>query len=416
MDYNERELQETRTHNTVLFIMTVTCIGAIIESVTQHWEFWVPPLIIAGLIGCWGFHITQYRQRYFRENIYMLFSILVAFYHGVHRSSFFDVIVISTLLMGTATLIKRRIFLRILLIEFFMIMFAQIAWGIKSGNMEFDSLLISRIILHLMSEICIYKALEDAVKSRLKLDQKLELREKEKETEQSDMEDFLVNISHELRTPVNVINGMTTLILKKEDREDVTSIRDAGFRLSHQIEDIQDYSEIQRGDVSLEEDKYMIPSILNDIAATFGILGRSKRYVEFVIDLDPELPMVLRGDSAKINKIMTHLLDNAFKFTRKGGVYLRITGIRRDYGINLIIDVTDTGTGMTRTDIEKISKGRYQANQKRNRSTGGIGLGLSIVYGFVRKMNGFVSIESSKKKGTTVSVSIAQEIVDWIKQ
>jgi CheY-like chemotaxis protein len=86
--------------------------------------------------------------------------------------------------------------------------------------------------------------------------------------------------------------------------------------------------------------------------------------------------------------------------------------IPREYGINLIIEVTDTGIGMTRADMSRISKGMYQANKKRNRSTGGIGIGLPIVYGFVRKMGGFVNISSTKGNGTTVRISIPQTVVD----
>ncbi len=155
----------------------------------------------------------------------------------------------------------------------------------------------------------------------------------------------------------------------------------------------------------------MITSLLNDITSYYGAFSRSDR-PELVVDLDPTLPAMLKGDVKKINKMITLLLDNAFKFTRRGGVYLHITGYKKDYGLNLIIEVSDTGVGMTQSDIEKISRGSYQANRKRNRSTGGIGLGLSIVYGFVRFMKGFVSIDSVKGKGTTVRLSIVQEIVN----
>nr|MCR5011457.1 response regulator [Lachnospiraceae bacterium] len=185
----------------------------------------------------------------------------------------------------------------------------------------------------------------------------------------------------------------------------------AGLRLSGQIEDIQDYSEIQRGDVILEEEKYMITSLLNDIISNYQVAKPDKN-VDLIVDLDPNVPAMMRGDAGKISRIILHLLDNAFKFTDLGGVYLKVSSIKRDYGVNLIIEVTDTGKGMGRSDIDKISKGLYQANTKRNRNNGGIGLGLSIVYGFVRKMNGFVNIESRKDEGTTVRVSLAQSVID----
>ena len=408
---NDNKESKLKAHNTALITITIACIGAIIETYSQGWEFWFPVIIVLGLLIIWSFHINRYREVKFRENCYLTFALVVAFYHGCHQTSFFDVFVISSLLMVISALLRRLDYVKITLAEFFTVMVLQTVYAVVSDTITFDSLVISRVVLHVVAEICMYKVLTQAVGNSISAEKRLEKKEQDEEAERTGMEDFLVNISHELRTPVNVINGMSTLILKKEDRDDVFSIRDAGLRLSHQIEDIQNYSEIQRGDVVLEEEGYMITSVLNDTAINYNILGK-KRNLELVIDLDPNVPAVLKGDIGKITKIISHLLDNGFKFTRKGGVFLKVYGIKRENGLNLIIEVTDTGAGMSVHDIERISNGRYQGNEKRNRSTGGIGLGLSIVYGFVRLMDGFVTIESKKNRGTTIRVSIVQEILD----
>ncbi len=408
---NENTNQTLKSHNVVIVMITVTCFGAMVECITQGWEFWVAPLIGGGIIASWVIHVNHYNTPKFRENFYIIYCMLVSFYHGVHDSSFFDVIVISVLLMVTAAVLKRKEFMPFILIEFFIIMISQLIILGINGGLVFDSLTVSRIVLHFVVELCVYSALIEMLNSLGRVEDNLDVWQKSEENEKTGMEDFLANISHELRTPVNVISGMSTLILKKEDRDDVKSIREAGLRLSHQIEDIQDYTEIQRGNAILEEDKYMITSILNDIVSNFNMMNIRKD-MEFVIDLDPEVPAMMKGDVKKINKIIIHLLENAFKFSRRGGVYLRVTGIKREYGENLIIEVTDTGIGMTDRDKDKVSKGSYQSNRKRNRSTGGIGLGLSIVYGFTRLMNGFVSIDAVRGKGTTVRVSIVQEILD----
>jgi signal transduction histidine kinase len=371
-------MQNAKTHNSVLIIMTVACLGAVVESITQGWEYWVPPLIIGGLIAAWGFHLAQYNSMVFRENYYLSFSLMVAFYHGAHESSFFDVVVVSMLLMVTVTLLKRIGFLRLTLAEVFIVMLMQIGLAIEKKTIDFDLLTVSRILLHAVVAFCVYKALGVIIKSNCADTEELELRNKEKETEKTEMEDFLVNISHELRTPVNVINGLSSLILKKEYSDDVASIRDAGIMLSRHIEDIQDFSEIARGDVHLEIDKYMITSVVNDLMVD-QYLAERRNNLDLIIDIDPNIPAVLRGDSGKISKIIRHLLSNSFKFTRRGGVLLRITSVKHDYGVNLIIEVTDTGAGMSASEIDKVSRGLYQANTKRNRSTGGIGLGLNIV-------------------------------------
>ncbi|MBR3308185.1 MAG: response regulator [Lachnospiraceae bacterium] len=408
---NDNSVRNLRNHNTVVWIITVACIGTIAGSTTLEWELWVHPLIIIGLIATWVLHLTRRGTPGFRENYYLIFTMLLSFYHGVHPSSFYDIYVISALLMVNVTLFRRKEFIVLMLVEFFFLTAVQIWMGIEAGTLIFDKLTVSRITLHIVSELCVFKGLSTVITNYKRDGEELERRDNEKEMLRSEMEDFLVNISHELRTPVNVINGMSTLILKEEERKDVIAIRDAGLRLSSQIEDIQDYSEIQRGGVVLEEDRYMITSILNDIAVNFRVLGRS-RDQELVIYVDPDFPAALRGDARKIRKIIRHLLDNAFKFTPRGGIFLRVSSIKRDYGINLIIEVTDTGIGMSASDVEKLSAGLYQVNKRRNRSTGGIGLGLSIVYGFARAMKGFVTIDSKKHRGTTVKVSIAQEVLD----
>ncbi len=408
---NEKANRKLRAHNVVIVIITVTCIGAILESISQGWELWTIPLIAGGIIACWAIHINGYGQTSFRENFFMIFSMIVAFFHGVHITSFYDIIIVSVLLMITASVMGRRKFLPFILLEYFVITLSQMIVGVSAGSIVLDPLSISRILLHVVVELSIYRALHEILRNMKRIENDIESIQNTEESAKKGMEDFLANISHELRTPVNVISGMSTLILKKESRDDVVAIRDAGIRLSHQIEDIQDYSEIERGDSVLEEEKYMITSILGDIASDYETMYQA-RGLEFTIDLDPSVPAILMGDSKKIKKIITHLIDNGFKFTKAGGVLLRVFCIRHGYGINLVIEVMDTGIGMTEAVRNKVATGSYQADKKRNRSTGGIGLGLSIVYGFTRLMKGFVSIESDPGEGTIVRVSIVQEVVD----
>ena len=93
-------------------------------------------------------------------------------------------------------------------------------------------------------------------------------------------------------------------------------------------------------------------------------------------------------------------------------IYVKLNAETMDYGVNLCIEVTDTGIGMDRKAIESLKKGMYQANKKRDRSSGGIGLGMFIVHGFAHEMGGFVKVESEKRNGTTVRVTIPQKVSD----
>ncbi|MCR5581423.1 MAG: response regulator [Pseudobutyrivibrio sp.] len=401
----------TNRHIIVNGIVTISVLGLIIESIFEGWEFWVPPLLFAGLVLIWFLHITEYGTVRYREDVSMLVALMASFFHGVHESSFFDVVIITLLILITFTLFLRKILLNLALAEFFIIMFIQFAIAISKDSTFLNGLNISRCVLHMAAALCAYFACRRIVAvGQITEMQQNELSEMMKTTIK-EREDFLANISHELRTPINVVNGMSNLILKNESRKDVEAIRAAGLRLARQVEDIQDYTELQRDDVTVDENNYMITSLVNDVITSFNMEEKSEM-LEFVIDLDPQVPTMLKGDIKKLHKILRHLLDNAMKFTVEGGIYFKISCIKRDYGVNLIITVADTGVGMTRSDLANASKGLYQANKKRNRSTGGIGLGLAVVYGFVRAMKGFVKMESEKRVGTTVSISVPQKVVD----
>ncbi len=407
----DRMYSRTSVHIVLMILISVSGTGLVIESISEGWEFWVPPLLIAGLLASWGMHLFQYSTEDFRENFYLVFAALATLFHGVHETSFFDLAVVSSLMLVAFSMLSKIIFLNCILLEFFSLIILNIIMAIRGNTIEFSSLVISRIILHVVAELCIYYVCIQVIRQRESYAAIIGERDEERKNAEKETDDFLVNISHELRTPVNVVNGLTTLILQKEEREDIASIRDAGLRLAHQIEDIQDYTDIQRKEIPLEEEKYMITSLINDILVGISEYV-NQNDLEFIIDLNPNVPTMMKGDIKKLHKIIRHLLDNALRFTRHGGVYLKIDATRRDYGINLNIEVSDTGIGMTRKEVDSASKGLYQANRTRNRSTGGIGIGLNIVYGFVRRMGGFVQIQSEKGRGTTVSVSVPQEVLN----
>ncbi|WP_029320958.1 hybrid sensor histidine kinase/response regulator [Butyrivibrio sp. AE3004] len=405
------QLDETKVHLSIIVVITIACFGLIVESITEGWEYWVPPLIVGGVIAIWFLHITQYANVRFRNNFFLVFSMLAALFHGVHESSFFDMVVIFSLLMATFSQIDSIISLKIILVEYLILMAVHTAVAFSRATIEFNSLNISRIALHVSAMICLYHVCKRSIKNRIAFIRNIENVKVDKEQALMGMDDFLSRISHELRTPVNVVTGISTLILKKEKRDDVTAIRNAGIRLARQIEDIQDYTEIERKSVSIEVDKYMITSLINE--GFINISGQNeKNNLEIVIDLAPSVPTTMKGDVKKIAKIIRLLIDNAVAFTNRGGIYIKIYTIKRDYGVNLVIEVKDTGIGMTRKEMANASKGFYEMLENSNQSAGRGGLGLGIVFGFAHKMDGFVTIESEKGSGTAIRVSIPQEIVD----
>ncbi|MBO5551625.1 MAG: Hpt domain-containing protein, partial [Lachnospiraceae bacterium] len=180
--------------------------------------------------------------------------------------------------------------------------------------------------------------------------------------------------------------------------------------VAHQIGDMLDYSELEMGKTVVTERDYSISSILDDMVTELKIYKETG--TELVIDVDPSLPSVMISDPDKLEKILFHIIFNALKYTERGGVYVRISHMPREYGVNLNIDVTDTGIGMDEEEVEKIYDRFYKADTGRKGDQSGLGLGMSIVEGFVNALEGFVIVNSIPGEGTRVHVSIPQKVAD----
>ncbi|MBQ5534425.1 MAG: HAMP domain-containing histidine kinase, partial [Lachnospiraceae bacterium] len=380
-------MNDLRKERLVISICTLAGISCILQNFFGKWEFWVPVVVFVGMIALWWFHIAGKLDSESRINIYFAYAAFLLFYHGIHDTSLFDISVSVALFMITFTIAHRISLLNLILAEYALVMGIQFYFLYRNDAIDMNAFETMRIVYHICTVLTMY------VFSRLTVKRRNLEKEQNREwvnlvsQNNHDMEDFLSNISHELRTPVNVISGMTTIMQKENDSKELVSIRDAGIRLAHQIEDIQDYTEIKRGEFYLEEENYMCISLINDVVSNYKAINKNTE-LELIVDLAPETPTMLKGDIKKLHKLFRHLLENAVKFTRRGGIYIRVMSIPQEYGVNLTIEVTDTGMGMTRADMSRVSKGMYQANKKRDRSTGGIGIGLPIVYGVVHKMGG----------------------------
>jgi CheY-like chemotaxis protein/nitrogen-specific signal transduction histidine kinase len=235
-----------------------------------------------------------------------------------------------------------------------------------------------------------------------------ELQQARKENEQ-----FLANVSHELRTPINAVNGMSEIILQEdlsdELRSQVTAIRRAGRRLFGQVSDILDYSELMTGRLKVSNEVYEPISVINDAVAWVD-WNQMPEKLEFALDVQTDLPRELMGDANKLKKILVALLENAVKFTENGGGYLYVSAREESYGVNLNIDLWDTGIGMNEAQTQRLYRNFYKVDSGMEKKTGGLGLGLSIVHGMVTAMDGFMSVESKLGEGTHVHVTLPQQV------
>lgn len=228
--------------------------------------------------------------------------------------------------------------------------------------------------------------------------------------------DFLANMSHEIRTPMNAIMGMCELVLNEKDlsedvRDNCNNIYLSGRNLLGIINDLLDFSKIESGKMDLVCDKYQVSSMLNDVI-NMAMARKGDKDIELMVDCDSRIPDYLYGDEIRIRQVLINLLTNAIKFTHSGGVLFRIHARRESYGINLIVNIKDSGIGIKEENLDKIFQSFSQVDTKKNRSIEGTGLGLAISKQLVRKMGGVLHVTSKYGEGTVFTVVIPQKIVD----
>lgn len=228
-------------------------------------------------------------------------------------------------------------------------------------------------------------------------------------------DDFLANISHEIRTPLNTINGLSDTIEKDEPegelKEKISLIHKAGKDLSDIVTNILDFSELQKGVKGLELEEYNTFSMIDQVIQSTQVKQKNKR-LEFIVNCDANLPSKLYGDEKKVRRVILNLIDNAIKFTEIGYVSFSVGYRKEEYGINLIIEIKDSGIGMDENNLHKIFAGFSQLDSHRNRRQGGAGLGLPISQILVNNMGGVLNISSKKNVGTHIKVVIPQKVID----
>lgn len=226
--------------------------------------------------------------------------------------------------------------------------------------------------------------------------------------------EFLSNMSHDIRTPMNVIVGMTEILLRNNnnpaDRSYLMNIKNSSSSLLTLINNILDFSKIESGKIELIEEEYDIMSMLNDLGMSFlNVIG--SRPIELLFDIDSRLPQKLCGDSGRVRQILVNLINNAIKFTESGSVELRIKTEKADEdgGIMLHITIKDTGQGIKQEDLPKLFHSFQQVDTKKNRNKEGTGLGLSISKQLVECMGGQISVQSEYGVGTEFNFNILQK-------
>ncbi|MGH8241798.1 MAG: response regulator [Steroidobacteraceae bacterium] len=216
--------------------------------------------------------------------------------------------------------------------------------------------------------------------------------------------EFLSNVSHEVRTPMNGVIGMTTLLLDTDldsrQREYANVIRASADALLLVINDLLDYSKIEAGKLELERVEMDLRAHVEEVAATQAAAAAAKR-LELVVDVGVDLPERVLGDPGRIRQALANLVSNAIKFTAAGEVAIQVSRERGPVRDLVRFAVRDTGIGLTPAQQAKLFRPFAQADASTARQFGGTGLGLSIVKRLAELMSGEVGVQSSLGAGST---------------
>ena len=397
----------------LLFIFSLYNLTIMFLADAREWGNWLEYLIICEILICWIIHLSKLKDYEFRAKftvVVMQISILIYAYFMDDILSVLPIFFVFVVLLGVygiPDLVIISLISAAIIFVWYGFFVCDVTIQSASENMYFVSQMANTFLLQYVVYIWSKRNYEG---SKQLLDTLDELKKVE-----SSKDDFVANVSHEIRTPINTICGLSDILLRQElpdkAKENVQNIEMAGKNLMSVVSDILDYSELQSGKIEIEEESYNISTTINDII-NMALAQNKEKNLELIVDCDANIPSVLLGDEKKLRRIIMKLVDNAIKFTREGCVCISVSCRKESYGINLAITVKDTGIGMDDVSLEKLFTTYSQVDGSRRREEGGIGLGLAISHALIRKMGGAITVQSKLGRGTIIQCVIPQKVID----
>ena len=226
-------------------------------------------------------------------------------------------------------------------------------------------------------------------------------------------DEFLAIMSHEIRTPMNTIIGLSSSILNEKlpisIKEDVENINEASTNLLEIIDGILDISKIEAGSQKLDEKEYNSAKLFKNIEK-YAIQNLKDNKTKIILNVDKTLPTKLFGDSGKLRQILCNIIDNAIKFTNKGKIEINVNSEKKGGFVNLDISIADSGIGIPEEKLSMLLDDSKKTTKDSKKYIEG--MGLTIAKHLIDLLNGGISITSEKGKGTTVSITVTQKIID----
>ncbi|MBQ9605129.1 MAG: response regulator, partial [Firmicutes bacterium] len=227
---------------------------------------------------------------------------------------------------------------------------------------------------------------------------------------------FMAQMSHEIRTPINAVLGMNEMILRESDNSNIldysNNIKRAGNTLLTLINGILDFSKMESGKMEIIQARYETSELIDDVVYMMSERAQKKN-LEFITEIDPNLPKTLYGDDLRIKQIISNILTNAVKYTHQGSVTLLMGGYYSDdETFNLMVSVKDTGIGIKKEDISGLFQSFKRLDEEKNRNIEGTGLGIAIVQRLLNMMDSKLDVESEYGKGSEFQFVLVQKVID----
>ena len=226
-------------------------------------------------------------------------------------------------------------------------------------------------------------------------------------------ENFLASMSHEVRTPLNTIVGLSTSLEENpkcpvEMKQDLQDIVTSSYNLLEMFNNVIDINEIETGTLKLQNEKYNIKESINEVINNHKI-KLNKKNLTLNIEYQDNIPKYLYGDIKHLKVIITNILSNAIKYTKDGKIDLLVRSINEPNKCNLIIIIKDTGIGMKEETLSKMYHKFERLDTIKNSNIEGMGLGLALTKRLVELMHGTINFTTTYQVGTTFTIMLPQE-------
>ena len=248
------------------------------------------------------------------------------------------------------------------------------------------------------------------ISTRVEYEQEIEAARLAAESASAAKSNFLATMSHEIRTPLNAVSGILSLL-----RAETTDARRLGFlevaensskQLLETISDVLDYSKIEAGKMTVENEQFHLINVIDEVVALFANSAYSKG-LEIHTVIDPAASATIMGDRSKVAQILKNFISNAVKFTDEGSIVVRAEVSNE----NLEVSVEDTGMGIQEQHLAGIFEPFEQADGSDRRQFGGTGLGLSICRQLATLMDGEVSVKSVYSSGSRFAFTMPKSAI-----